>query len=90
MNHFDKVITALVENNATKATYFISPKLIARASRKTYLGKSGKRHLPRKTDNLEILLTYGRPNYQEREFIKKCIKAGEPFPVKKIQLKFQK
>jgi hypothetical protein len=31
--------------------------------------------------------TIGIPNYL-REFIRKCKKAGEPFPVKKIQLKF--
>jgi len=35
-----------------------------------------------------MVLTIGRPNYAEREFIKLCKKAGEPFPVKKMQLKF--
>ena len=39
----------------------------------------------RSTDNIEIILTIGKPNYLEREFIKKCVKAKEPFPVKKIQ-----
>jgi hypothetical protein len=34
------------------------------------------------------VFTIGKPNYEEREFIKKCKKAGEPFPVKKIQVKF--
>lgn len=35
-----------------------------------------------------VRVTMGSPNYAEREFIKAVKKAGEPFPVKKIQLKF--
>jgi hypothetical protein len=30
------------------------------------------------------------PYCREKEFIKKCKKVGEPFPVKKIQLKYLK
>ena len=36
-----------------------------------------------------MLLTFGKPNFVERRFIQKCIKAGEPFPAKKIQLQFR-
>lgn len=35
----------------------------------------------------EMVVTFGAPNYEAREFIKKCKKAGEPFPVKKVQLR---
>lgn len=37
---------------------------------------------------IEIRLKLGKPNFRERLFIKACKKAGEPFPIKKIQLKF--
>ena len=33
-------------------------------------------------------LTVGGPNYAERQFVKLCQKAGEPFPVRRVQLKF--
>ena len=35
-----------------------------------------------------VLVTMGKPNYAERNFIKNCKIVGEPFPVKKIQLKW--
>ena len=36
----------------------------------------------------DFVLKIGRPNYLETIFIKKCKKAGEPLPVRKVQLKF--
>ena len=79
--HFDKVILALLLNNAVKATEYVNPTLICRATRKRSGKKIDHRH------NIEIILTVGKPNYVERDFIRKCKKAGEPFPLKKIQLK---
>jgi hypothetical protein len=35
----------------------------------------------------EMVVTFGAPNYLDRIFIKKCKKAGETFPVKKIQFR---
>lgn len=32
------------------------------------------------------ILTVGPPNYAERQFIKDCIAAGEPFPIKKYRV----
>lgn len=75
------VLDALIDNNAVRATKFISEKEIVRAKRKTF-GKKIVR------GNVEIILTIGRPNFEERNFIKNCKKAGESFPIKKIQLKF--
>lgn len=76
-----KVCDALLRTNAVKATEYFSPTLIIRAVRKRYGKRIDKRH------NIEISLTMGRPNYVERDFIELCQKAGEPFPIKKIQLK---
>lgn len=75
-----KVINTLIATNSVSATYFESDKKIIRATRKRYNGKFNKKQV-------EVTLTIGRPNYKERDFIKACKKSGEPFPVKKIQLK---
>ena len=63
------------------ATKYLSPKLIVRAVRKRYKGKLLK------NQNLELSLVIGRPNFAEREFIKDCLKAKEPFPIKPVQIK---
>lgn len=73
----------LGDSGAVKATKYLSETQIVRAVRRTYGGKILK-------GNTEILVTIGKPNYQEREFIKLCKKAGESFPVKKIQIKWPK
>jgi hypothetical protein len=79
----DTVVRTLDAANARSATAYISPRRILRATRRLYGGRIDRR---RATD--EILITIGRPNYAERQFIKVLKKAGEPFPVKKVQLKF--
>lgn len=63
-----------------KATKYISPSLVVSA---TYVGEPNKRDV-RHHVNVHI----GSPNYAERQFIKDAKKAGEPFPVKNVQLKF--
>ena len=77
-------IEALLIMEAKSATKFISPTLTIRASQKLYHGKLP----PKNATSLDIVLTIGRPNFEARQFIKKCQKFGEPFPVRKIQLKF--
>ena len=81
--YYNEVVEAILQG-AIKATKYISPKEIVRAVRKTYKSQNRK---PHKGDSVEISLTIGRPNYLERQFIKDCQKAGEPFPVKRIQIK---
>ena len=81
LNAISGVVDILLRANAIKAVKFLSPKLIVRAVRKTFDKKISA------DSNVEILLTIGRPNYVERAFIKVLQKAGEPFPVNKIQLK---
>lgn len=81
---FDSVIDALLTPRAAvvtrKATYYVSPKYVVSAALR---GKPNKR-----ARSTEIVVKIGKPNYAERKFIKLCLKAGEPFPMKKIQLKF--
>jgi hypothetical protein len=68
-----------------KATKYLTEQLTIKATRKRFKNKIYK------TGKItEIMFTIGRPNYQEREFIKLCKKSGEPFPIKKVQLKKQR
>lgn len=83
MNALTKTVEILIRTEARTATKYLDEKTIVRASRKVFNGKLSK-------GNIEIILTIGKPNFKEREFIKKCKKVGEPFPVKKIQLKLIK
>jgi hypothetical protein len=80
-NNYNEVCDEIVKGGVIKATKYISPVFIIRAVRKLF-GKKITR------GNIEIVLTIGKPNYTEREFIKLCKKANEPFPIKKVQLKF--
>lgn len=81
---FDEMLEIMLGDEVVCATKYLSSKLIIRATRRRYKGKiSNKRPF-------EVMLTMGKPNYREREFIRKCKKAKEPFPVKKIQLKYAK
>jgi hypothetical protein len=79
-----EVVNALLTNGAKTATAYLSPKHVVRASIRLIKGKLPPKH----SKTVEVLVTIGAPNYAAREFIKTCKKAGEPFPVKKIQLKF--
>lgn len=83
MKYSDKVIHLLLAASAHRAVKYVSPTHIVRATRVLYRNK-----LPRKGSNPHIVMTFGRPNYAEKIFIKKRIKAGERFPVRKIQLQF--
>ncbi len=77
------VVNAVIESEAHKATKYMSEKMVVNATRRMYLGK-----IVKGDRSIDISLKIGVPNYLEKEFIKQCKKAGEPFPVKKIQLKF--
>ena len=65
---------------ARSAVKYIDPKLRVKAT---------ARFRPKGNDTcIEVLLNIGRPNYAERKFVKECVKAEEPFPVKKLQLTY--
>ena len=65
-----------------KATQYLSETCVIRATRPHKFDR-------RSRSNTEVV-TVGKPNYRERQFIKACKKAGEPLPVKKIQIKLPK
>ena len=77
------LVTDLIfETNAKKATKYLS---------RTEVVKATRRHKRRKNERtVEMVLTFGKPNYAERQFIKRAIAAGEPFPVKRALLKFER
>lgn len=75
------VIEILLQNtNARRATAYESTNYTIKATRQRPYNKRDKAET--------FIVTMGRPNYEEREFIKLAKKAGESFPIKKIQLKF--
>lgn len=61
-----------------RATLIVSPKFTLKITR--------HRPVDLREKNETYILTLGRPNYVERIFIKDCIAAGEPFPIKKALL----
>lgn len=76
----EAVVSALfVLSDRHKATKFIGPNLVVKATRRG--------RFDRRSNNVEMVLTIGRPNHAERKFLKKLKKAGESLPVKKVQLK---
>lgn len=80
MKFVEQVIAALLDNQLRRATKFVSPTEVVAAQRITYKGR-----LDRREKSIDIRLKIGRPNYHERQLVKDFIKAGEPFPVKKIR-----
>lgn len=79
MNAFSDTIEALLRSDGRKATKFLNASTTVKATRLHKPRKNGRGHT--------IVVTFGAPNYAEREFIKACKKAGEPLPVKRVQLK---
>lgn len=71
--------------SAHKATKYLSPHRVIRATRKLLHGKVPS---PRSRGNTTIVLTMGRPNFAERRFIADCKKAGMYFPIRDVQLKY--
>jgi hypothetical protein len=75
-----RAVVSLLETEARKVTVFVSPELTVVATRQRKPRKNGRGET--------VLLTIGKPNFENRKFIKACLKAGEPFPVKKILLRW--
>lgn len=76
-----ELVIACMNIGIKKAIKYIAKDIVAKA---TYRGPRIKAY------QHTVLLTLGKPNYAERKFIKDLVKAGESFPVKKIQLKLEK
>ena len=75
------VAAALLENkDLRRATKFLRPDFVVKA---TWVHRLTMRDPQR-----SMVVTVGRPNYVERAGVKILLKAGEPFPVKKVGWKF--
>lgn len=77
------VFSALLFHDAKRATKYLSPKKVVSAQRVLFGGK-----IDRRDKRATIVVKIGAPNHAERQFIKALQKAGERFPVRKVQLKF--
>lgn len=82
---FGELAEAILEAGAVRATKYYDDLTVVSAQRKLCAGKIDFRHR-----RVEILFKIGQPNFKERQFLKQCKLAGEPLPVKKIQLRFIK
>lgn len=80
--HVGLAVEAILQSGAWQARKYVSPNEVIKVTRVRYGKKFDKRHR-----SASFHLTVGQPGYREREFIAACKKAGEPFPVKKVQLK---
>ena len=79
---FSDLASLILNETVISGVKYISPTLTVKATRKLFNKKIDKR-----SRRIEILCTIGIPNYVEREFIKKAKMAGEPFPIKRIQIR---
>ena len=77
--YFATVCGALAVSDCKTAIKIIDEKTIVKA---TYRHKPNNRN-----SREEMVVTMGAPDYLTAKFIKRCKKAGEPFPVKKIQFR---
>lgn len=73
------VVSTILEQGAYKVTKCLTEKLTVKATRKKYKGRW------RKNDNVDIVVTVGRPNYEERELIKRAKRDNTPYPLKKVK-----
>lgn len=80
MNAFSKAIEGLLRSNARSATVYLSPEARVTA---THVNKPDKRNR-----STTMSVTFGKLNWAGREFVKACKRAGEPFPVRKVQLRW--
>ena len=84
LDQVGSVVKILLATGARRAVKYLSEKETVVAARPCYRGKLPRRNESRTT----VVVTVGKPNHEARAFIKRAKKAGEPFPVKKIQLRF--
>lgn len=66
--------------DARKATVYVDEKTVVSVCRRFRFSRRNTRD--------DFVLKIGAPNYEERDFIRRCKRAGEPLPVRKVQLKF--
>lgn len=73
-NPVQKMLELLEQNpQLRQVRYYRSPKRVVKLTR---------RQKSRKTT--EYILTVGKPNYRDRQFIRLCIRARQPFPINRL------
>jgi hypothetical protein len=70
-----ELVDYVLNKGAYKATTYLSKDFTVKATRKRYDGKINKR-----ARTVDIILTIGKPNYEERERMKRAKKNGWDFP----------
>lgn len=85
-NIFGQLAEVIIEGGARQAIKYLSPTEVVKATAILY---KGRKH-DRREKHRSILFTLGVPGYREQESIKRYKQAGEPFPVKKIQIRWPK
>lgn len=74
-----KTAAYVAAGHGRQAIKYLSKALCIKATRRGKLDKRDK--------TVTVLVTIGKPAFREREFIKWCVKAKEPFPVRKLQVR---
>lgn len=82
--HVPIVIGAVMAERCRTAVRYVAPNFIVKCTR------AHQSDLRANARSQSLLVTFGRPNYAERAFIKDALAAGEPFPVRKVQLQHYK
>jgi len=83
MQYVEQLVRVVIDYDACRATKYISPNLTMKVTSKR---TKSMRRMSR--ENADLILTIGKPNYAERLFIKGCVRAGEKFPLRNIQIKY--
>jgi hypothetical protein len=73
------VDTIILMDGVERATKYLSPTMVMRAHRLP---------VPDRKKSAAMVVVVCPPDKEERRFIRQCQKAGEPFPVKRIQLEY--
>lgn len=83
MNNTAKIIGDLIsfvtDGNYHSAAKYVGTNFVIRVTNRDRMIK--------RSAWFAVVVKVGKPNFLERRFIRACQKSGEPFPVKKIQLR---
>lgn len=74
-----RALRTIIARKARTATVILSPTQTVVVSRRHKIDRRNTRE--------EFVVTIGKPNYDNRAFIKAAKKAGEPFPIRNVLVK---
>ena len=79
-NSITKAVEAVLELNCKRATVYLDEKTVVACTARHPHDDRCRSHA--------YVLKIGKPNFVERRFIRLCKEAGEPLPVRKVQIKW--